>query len=69
MAGKKEEEEEEEKEIYYSITAEMILARPSSCSSQHTLSPTSARNAAAISEMSLMSAADRHDLFVTKPDD
>ena len=42
MAGKKEEEEEEEeKEIYYSITAEMIIARPSSCSSQHTLSPTS----------------------------
>ena len=41
MAGKKEEEEEEEKEIYYSITAEMIIARPSSCSSQHTLSPIS----------------------------
>ena len=30
-----------EKEIYYSISAEMILAQPSSCSSQHTRSPTS----------------------------
>ena len=33
--------DEDEKEIYYSITAEMILAQPSSCSSQHTRSPTS----------------------------
>ena len=41
VLGKKKKKKKKKKEIHYSIIAEMILARPSPFSSQHTLSPTS----------------------------